>query len=488
MIFRYVGLGRQDATSAVRSKLHFDVNSISLDSPKKSLQEIKSGLARGKTKLVPVAYSTEGGFTVASDVVGLSYLLYAFCGEANRVSTGVTLVTNENLGTPSDGVLSGTLTHNPVCIGQIIFNQGGSPIAIALASGAIYGVTAISAEEHTVEEDTAFYLDNGRVGILTVVIKVGGDTVAQDNGLGVLTEVGSSGITGTIDYLTGRIVLDGIGETALDITVDYATVNTAQARGRLNYMTGEYRLSGISNVATTANYAYGTYTYTLTPQSNAELATYTIRTGKDRYEHGFLNCGLNELSIGVDKGVAEVEVSVVGGADFRATIPTSVTQLNLLDLPLIAFYNTSIAMASYGETPSTSYSARLKSLKISFSNDIDSEYSLTLSSRYPERIFAGGLVSELEATAIYDDLTFRTLFWGAESAPSTTPNYRAITITLTTTGLGTITITYPKCLITTLAHQPKGSDLLEEDLTIQPVYDDTTGQLFTIASSIPLLI
>ncbi len=153
-----------------------------------------------------------------------------------------------------------------------------------------------------------------------------------------------------------------------------------------------------------------------------ELPSFSSRIGKDTFEHQFVGCSANTLSLSVENELAMLNVGVIAKKDMADDIreppvdPADPQEGELQypdpDLYPMAFYNVKV------EIDSVNVSSITKSLSWEFDNGMSAEEGQGLGSRFPYMMRAGKGECNLTINVLDEDKDYLEEFWGTEDGPN----------------------------------------------------------------------
>lgn len=254
-------------------------------------------------------------------------------------------------------------------------------------------------------------------------------------------------------------------------------------RGQKTHRPGFYSPSGntvvavdVRTVAWFLKWALGNYVYTAGTEpalntheiyrtDNNILPSFCSRIGKDVFEHVFSGCSINELTLEVSDGFAQLTVDIMSKVDSSATLQT-IDQLILpVEYPLMFHEVTATRDAS-------DVSAAMKSFTLTISNNLDAEAGRSLGSRYPRRIIANAQQVTIAGDLFYADNSQLQAFWGGTTGPADSGTTEfGMGYVLDAGDDGQIEIAAPRCIYTEVPTQPSGRDELTQSVSMS-VYED----------------
>lgn len=397
-VLRYFGLGEESVFGTpVPALVHFDPAATNLDSPTDQLIKYTGGLGRRMRKVKGGPYISGGSIEFAGDISTLDLILYFLLGTRTTDATGQASVVAEPFSTG---------------VGETILN-------ITLA--------------------------NTKVVPNTVIIDVAAALVAHDDGFGKIVEDASSGITGTIDYASGKVTLAGlIASTQYDF-----------------------------------DYDHGFFVHTLSDLEDTELPSPTIRLGKDEFEHTFSGTMLSQLTLSVDREFLNLSMDIVAGKDIKDTIQAK-SALKLVVEEPIPFHKMDLSIGPQGGAVA-SVGAKVNSLELVINNNGSTEVGMGLNSRFPNAAFAGELEITGSAELRFEDTSHKEDFWGGAAAPSEDgPNPKEIQIDMEANNNGSAIFTLPRALYDSAPVVSSGRDKIVQPIAFTNFEDGTTEKIIEV--------
>jgi hypothetical protein len=197
-------------------------------------------------------------------------------------------------------------------------------------------------------------------------------------------------------------------------------------------------------------------THTFWGSNKNILDSFCARLGKDVFEHIFSGCVLNSLAIKVEGEYCEATASVIASKDIKTELK-SIGELLLPDEYPLAFYEVTAKIAG------NDYSAKIKGFTLTINNGMSADTGKTIGSRYPRLIRAGEREVTLSKTLMFDDTSELERYWGAESGPSDTGTEEfTVEINFDAGDNGSLKITLPRFIYTSVEQKPSGRDALEQ--------------------------
>lgn len=401
-VLRYLGLKKESTYGTLEStpSFYIDITEGNLDTPDDPNIKLAGGLSRFTRKVKPGVYIPEGSISGVCKISILYWLLWLFLGSKSTVDN----------------------------------------------------TTSVSAEDISdISKETDYSLDNSPITPGSLVINDDTATeLASDDSFGNITETGSSGVTGTVDYANGTINLDAI--TSVD----------------------------------NADYSHGSYEHTLTPANDSELNGFSALLGKDQFEHDFKGCAINSLTITAEKEWITFEAEVNAKEDEKGALKTRDNiKAKIPRDRNKAFHNLTIKNANKGSAL-TDISKDIQTITLNFNNNSDAEGGVTIGSRTPQRIWSGEFECSIDCDIVFDGTDEIEDFWGGSSAPSADgPTEKTIEITLNDGNYGDVTLTFNTCYYSNVEIQPSGKERLTQTANIQTKQNDNdTNILKAVVNSL----
>lgn len=212
------------------------------------------------------------------------------------------------------------------------------------------------------------------------------------------------------------------------------------------------------------------------------LKSFTVREGKDAFEQIFAGGVMNSIDLTVDTAstIGKCSLGIIAGRDTEGTLQdySSLTLRDSNTKPL----GTAQAAAYIN---SVDQSTKFKSLRVSMTNGIDARSAQRFGSIFPQ---AGFIPTKrnivFTCSLVFEDLTHKRLFWGAESGASTTGSIKVpLSLQLTDPdGLRYLNICLPNAYIQSVKLPTRGTDTLNQDIVGRALISPTV--LLADASSI----
>jgi len=195
----------------------------------------------------------------------------------------------------------------------------------------------------------------------------------------------------------------------------------------------------------------GTNTHEIYPKENTVLPSYTVRLGKDIFEHIFTGCVANGLELAIEDSFIFATLDNIGARDKRGTLK-EVAALTLFNENLLSFVDTSLALGA-----AVDYNCKIKNLTISITNGADAGPGKGFGSRHPCRIPVGARNIDIKGNLFFEDYSEYAKFWGASSAVSADGvSTEAMILTIDSGTDGSLEFNFPKLAYTDLKTPPSG--------------------------------
>lgn len=222
----------------------------------------------------------------------------------------------------------------------------------------------------------------------------------------------------------------------------------------------KWALGGVSTTGT------GPYTHTFSPQQSPLMPSFTVRVGKDIFEHVFSGVVIGSLELSLEDQLLLGAVEMLGGKDEKGTL---VDPVNFTQGPVYAFHEVNATIDGVDE------SAILETFNLTIETGADNEAGRTVGSRFPRRAYRGALVVEMEMTLAFDSTRHLEKFWGAPTGP-TTGNLQEFPMTI---NVGpNIDIVIPRGIYTAMEQPVAGRERIEQTATLRGlVAADGTGPI-----------
>lgn len=196
------------------------------------------------------------------------------------------------------------------------------------------------------------------------------------------------------------------------------------------------------------------------------LDSFATRLGKDNFEHVFSGCVINELQIEVEDSFVQATADISAARDAKASLQ-AVADLLLPDEYPLAFHETTAQLGGVDE------SAKVKSLTLTISNNLDTEAGRGLGSRHPHRIPAAGRDVTGEVSLWYGDTDELERFWGGTDGPAVDGTTEVpLVVSLDAGTDGSLDINLPRTIYTTVQQQPSGRSEITQSGSLRALTDE----------------
>ncbi|NPV70290.1 MAG: hypothetical protein HPY55_06550 [Firmicutes bacterium] len=155
----------------------------------------------------------------------------------------------------------------------------------------------------------------------------------------------------------------------------------------------------------------GPYTHVFTPSRAPLLTPFTVRLGKDIFEHVFAGCVLDSLQIEVGAEFVKATLGILASKDEKAALAGAIawSEGNIFAPHQVT-----------AEIDSVDASARVEDLKLSIKNNADLKSGRTVGSRFARRGYRGALEVTGDLTLSFIDSAELERFWGTATGPTST--------------------------------------------------------------------
>lgn len=189
------------------------------------------------------------------------------------------------------------------------------------------------------------------------------------------------------------------------------------------------------------------------------LDSFCARVGKDYFEHVFSGCVINSLELQVEGEFCNLTADIVAAKDSKDTIQ-AIADLSLPDAYPLAFHEVTASIDG------SDLSAKVKTLNLSISNNMDAESGRGLGSRHPYRVIGGERETEISMELFFEDSSVLEDFWGGATGPAATGvSEIPIVLTFDNGAHGSMEITLPKVAYSEVQQQPSSRDEIVQSVT-----------------------
>lgn len=194
----------------------------------------------------------------------------------------------------------------------------------------------------------------------------------------------------------------------------------------------------------------GTNTHEIYPKENTILPSFTVRLGKDFFEHVFRGCIMNGLELAIEDDFIFATLDIIGARDTRDTLK-EIAALTLFNENNLSFVDASLTL---GETD---YNCKIKNLTINITNGADAGTGKGFGQRHPCRIPVGNRNIDIKGNLFFEDWSEYTKFWGAAGGVSVNGvTTEAMVLTIDAGTDGSLGFSFPKLAYTDLKTPPTG--------------------------------
>jgi len=194
----------------------------------------------------------------------------------------------------------------------------------------------------------------------------------------------------------------------------------------------------------------GTNTHEIYPKENTILPSYTVRLGKDFFEHVFRGCVMNGLELAIEDSFIFATLDNIGARDSRDTLD-EIAALTLFNENNLSFIDASLALGG------SNYNCKIKNLTISITNGADAGPGKGFGQRHPCRIPVGNRNIDIKGNLFFEDYSEYAKFWGASSGVSEDGvSTEAMVLTIDAGTDGSLEFNFPKLAYTDLKTPPSG--------------------------------
>lgn len=276
---------------------------------------------------------------------------------------------------------------------------------------------------------------------------------------------------------------DGVASMGLDAPDDPNIPIPTLNRFQTKHMPGFYSPSGgaeytvdINSIGWFLKWALGGYKFTAGTGQNPNkhefwaqqgytLKSFTSKVGKDTFEHKFLGCVINKLSINIENELLTIKLDMIAQKDKKDTLRNE-SALTLIDPDLfpIAFYNadTKIDNVSVKEIVS--------GWSMEFDNGMKAEDGQGQGSRHPYLFRSGsGKISTSIKKNFDEGSSELEKFWAdADGVSDKHHTPFAVKEEFSSGTFGNMNISMPRCYYTKVPTDLKGGDPRQPELGVMP--------------------
>jgi hypothetical protein len=281
--------------------------------------------------------------------------------------------------------------------------------------------------------------------------------VAEDDGMGNITELAASGVTGTIDYGSGVVVLNGLTPTT-NYEIDYDEGETA-----------------------------GMFEYIIKPTTNQDQQSLTFEIGKQQFQHTFMGCAINQIEIDFAKDWIMLSMDIMAQKDkYEARITLATLEAKLPQGFATAIGHVATWISDFGVALADE-SANVEAGKITITQNSDLEAGTVLNSRYPAKSWLGEFEIKVDLTMTFADQNEYIDFWGGATGPTTDGStFKKLQFIINSTtdasdnGTGDCTIDIYKAILNAPKTPVSGRDRIKQELSFEGVYDLVADEILKI--------
>jgi len=196
-----------------------------------------------------------------------------------------------------------------------------------------------------------------------------------------------------------------------------------------------------------------TNTHEIYPSEDIVLPSYTVRLGKDNFEHVFRGCVANGLELKIEDNFIFATLDNIGARDTKDTLK-EIAELTLFNEHNLSFIDASLAV---GEGEGSNYNCKIKGMTITITNGADAGPGKGIGSRFPCRIPVGNRNIDIKGNLWFEDSTEYEKFWGGSNGVSVSGSTtEAFVITIDTGVDGSMELKFPKLMYSDLKTPPSG--------------------------------
>jgi hypothetical protein len=151
--------------------------------------------------------------------------------------------------------------------------------------------------------------------------------------------------------------------------------------------------------------------------ADENLPSFTLRIGKQLFEHTFLGATIGQLSFSVERGFLTARMEVVARKDQKDVLDSST---KTLPASLLSFRQgqTTINPDLTGQNPGTDVTQYVESYSLEINNNVDEETGVRHGSRFPREFFLGGVDVSGSVGLAFKNTDEYERFWGGAAGPS----------------------------------------------------------------------
>lgn len=203
------------------------------------------------------------------------------------------------------------------------------------------------------------------------------------------------------------------------------------------------------------------YTHVFSPSRHPLMTPFTVRVGKELFEHVFTGCVLNDIALALGESFFTTTLGILASKDSKANLAGNVT------------FGEGNIFAPHQVTATINAvdaSVRVEGLSLKASNNADLKSGRTIGSRFPRRGFRGALEVTMEMTLAFIDTAELERFWGGATGPVET----ALTEFPLALNVGAnLDITFPRVIYTAIGQPLEGRDRIQQKASIRALLDNS---------------
>ena len=157
------------------------------------------------------------------------------------------------------------------------------------------------------------------------------------------------------------------------------------------------------------------FTHLFQPTKDNALPSFTVRVGKDVFEHVFTGVTIDRIAFNVERGFLTCTFGVLAQKDFKGPINASPKSF---PSTLYTFRQGSTFLSS------VDISNQVEAFSLEVSNNLDSQSGVRMGSRFPREFHSNGVDVSGSLTLSFEDEDEYERFWGATTgAADIDPNF-----------------------------------------------------------------
>lgn len=214
-------------------------------------------------------------------------------------------------------------------------------------------------------------------------------------------------------------------------------------------------------------------THLFTLDRPVELPSATFRVGREQYEHVFVGCAVDGLTLEFSRDdLAKLTVDIVGQKDEKDTLATPVSYTSGE-----VFAGHEITMSIGGNDES----AEVESGSISVVTNADADEGRSIGSRFTRRIHPGAIEIAVDLDLAFLDTDHLERFWGAASGPVTGAGSELTEFDVVLNLGNNYDITLPRCVQPDVGLTIDGPDRISQSASFVAVVDSSTGEIIEVS-------